>query len=72
MTLEQVYECIQNNEDRSFIGQVLDVADRSRFFDSGNGEWESGDWIECEGGRELVIDSNGVILYYDGYYSEIR
>ena len=62
ITLKQVYECLKN-EDSSFIGKILCEKDRVGFYRSNENELESSDWFENEGGRELVIDNNGKILY---------
>ena len=65
--MSEVRSMIQN-ENNSFVGCVLAENERIGFYASENGELESGNWIEGEGGRELVINENGIILGYFPYY----
>lgn len=70
MSIDEVAELV-NKEDRSFIGCVLKKEDRFGFVSMGNGEFCSDDWIEGEGANELIIDSNGIMLRFEGYYFEV-
>lgn len=70
ITLDEVKEMVCNDDD-SFVGCVISQEEMKGFFDNEDGTFESGDWFECEGGQELVVDKNGVCLYYNGYYSGV-
>lgn len=47
------------------------ISDLDGFYDCGNGELESGDWFEGEGAAELVVDTDGNVLRFDGYYQRM-
>ena len=67
LTMNEVRSMIQNGSN-AFVGCALAENERFGFYACENGELESGNWIECEGGRELVINENGIILGYFPYY----
>jgi len=71
LTMNEIRKMVISGNN-SFIGQRLIPSEMEGFYRSNENELESGNWVECEGGRELVVNNEGVILYYEGYYEEIR
>jgi len=69
ITLDQAYDMV-GNEDRELIHCQLNEHPKNLGFcyNDKTGLWESGDWYENEGAAELIVDDNGNIIRYDGYY----
>ena len=68
ISFNEIKECVLNG-DSSFIG--CKVESLEGMYKCEDGTYESGDYIEGEGGRELVCDANGICIGFYGYYYEI-
>ena len=67
ISIETASEMIWNM-DSNLINCRLDSIENF-WWDEDSDEGESGDLVEGEGGRELIIDREGNILKYEGWYS---
>jgi len=69
ISIEEASDLVAD-ESRELLNCRLEKSELEWFYFDNN-EYKSGDWFENEGGRELICDSEGNILRYEGYYFEI-
>lgn len=71
ISIETAAEMV-NNSDSELINCRLACPESEGFwFCEETQEFMSGDWVEGEGGDELITDREGNILRYDGYYYQM-
>ena len=68
LSWKQIKSCVLL-EDSSFIG--CKVESMEGMWEAEDGTWESNDYIEGEGAREIVTNSEGIIIGFFGRYYEI-
>lgn len=68
ITLNQAAQMVRDWNSELANCRIIDWESYGFYWDWATYEFSIGDWVECEGHDELILDRNGNVLRYDGYY----